>query len=347
MVRTTDDLQISGLRNGPGGLKWLGEPVHVWRGTADKIEAHIPEFDRRPFTMDLRGGVRQGQTSFVSYMDGNRYLDVIVRLPNEDYVWEVPVGIVSKRYTLVPHRELFYSVLDALRSVGVGKEELRIQLLLTEYGSRMALRFYLPRRFAFDPGDGRFLSLRVECFNSVERSIPLRLMLGWFRAVCANGLVMGATEIRVEQIHNEFLDLSDIERVLAAGLARVAAEKGICQGWFNCPVGRERLAWWVDGPLRERWGVLAASRAFYIATTGWDGVPEDRFEKSLPHKKRMKPTRRVPGAGDGADNAYAISQVLAWLAKERRDLQEQVEWSESIPGLIDKLIANPRAGQAP
>ena len=36
----------------------------------------------------------------------------------------------------------------------------------------------------------------------------------------------------------------------------------------------------------------------------------------------------VPGAPNETRNLYDVSQILAWLAKERRDLQEQIEWRE-------------------
>ena len=36
-------------------------------------------------------------------------------------------------------------------------------------------------------------------------------------------------------------------------------------------------------------------------------------------------------------NLFDVSQILAWLAKERRDVQEQLEWREQIPDLIASL----------
>jgi hypothetical protein len=35
--------------------------------------------------------------------------------------------------------------------------------------------------------------------------------------------------------------------------------------------------------------------------------------------------------------AADLRQVLAWLAKERRNVQEQLEWREQIPGLLDGM----------
>jgi hypothetical protein len=33
-----------------------------------------------------------------------------------------------------------------------------------------------------------------------------------------------------------------------------------------------------------------------------------------------------------------MSQILAWLAKDRRDLQEQIEWREQISELMEPLM---------
>ncbi len=339
MVRETEALPFTRLRGGSYELKWAGESVRVWRGSAEQIQRRIPTFARRPFAMDLRGRSASPQLSLLPEQDENRFLDVIVRLADEDYPEEVPVGIVSKRYTLVQHGDCFQAVLRALAATGLNLEKLRLALWLTEYGGRMALKVRLPRDRWFDPGDGRTVALQLECFNSVDRSIPLRLMLVWYRLVCSNGLVLGSTNLRVEQVHNEFLDLGEIDRALAEGLARVGGEQARCRSWFERKVSEADLVAWVDGPLRQRLGVLAAARAYFIARTGYDGEPADRFEPGLPHAKAMRATRRVPGAEAPATNAYAISQVLAWLARERHDVQEQVEWAEAIPYLIERLIA--------
>jgi hypothetical protein len=42
-------------------------------------------------------------------------------------------------------------------------------------------------------------------------------------------------------------------------------------------------------------------------------------------------------------NLFEASQVIAWLAKERRDLQEQVEWREQIPVLMSALEVRARS----
>jgi len=35
---------------------------------------------------------------------------------------------------------------------------------------------------------------------------------------------------------------------------------------------------------------------------------------------------------------FDLSQILAWLAKERRDLQEQLEWRQTVPELLKPFV---------
>ena len=51
----------------------------------------------------------------------------------------------------------------------------------------------------------------------------------------------------------------------------------------------------------------------------------------------MDGTIRVQGSPDVCRNLFDLSQILAWLAKERRDIQEQLEWQENIPDLMASL----------
>jgi hypothetical protein len=45
----------------------------------------------------------------------------------------------------------------------------------------------------------------------------------------------------------------------------------------------------------------------------------------------------VPGSPQKSTSLFDISQILAWLAKQRRDIQEQMAWRERIPGLMASL----------
>jgi hypothetical protein len=53
----------------------------------------------------------------------------------------------------------------------------------------------------------------------------------------------------------------------------------------------------------------------------------------------MKSSGVIPGAAAAARNAFALSQALSWLAGSRRDIQEQLEWRQQIPRLMEELLS--------
>jgi hypothetical protein len=210
----------------------------------------------------------------------------------------------------------------------------------------MALSFILPDRFVFDPGDNQKVALQLVCMNSVDGSFRLTVMMGWYRFVCTNGLMVGTSRLGQRLIHNESLRLPDLAKVLSEGIRLAEKEKGAYEQWIETPVSNEELTSWVDGPLRKKWGALAAARTYLICRRGSDGKFVNPFERALPHQKQMKVTKPVPGAPQKAENAYSVCQALAWIAKERRDLQEQVDGMREIPDLMSKLIRSaPRTSQ--
>ena len=94
---------------------------------------------------------------------------------------------------------------------------------------------------------------------------------------------------------------------------------------------------WVDGPVREKWGPKAAARAFHIALEGCDAEILGNLGRAVPSQVPVKAGRRVPGAIAPAKDAFAVSQALSWLAKERSDVGEQTDWKRQIQVLINAI----------
>jgi hypothetical protein len=46
----------------------------------------------------------------------------------------------------------------------------------------------------------------------------------------------------------------------------------------------------------------------------------------------------VPGSSNPAKNLYDVSQVLTWLAGQRNDVEEQLNWQRDVPALMAALI---------
>jgi hypothetical protein len=276
----------------------------------------LPSFDRYPLMQ-------------------NRFQDLIVLRGTGG---QLPVATVSKRYTLVQHAQVLTAVNDEVRSAGINPAAVSAQLLITEYGTRVAIRATLPDEYAFRGADGEKVALTFECFNSVDRTVPLMAAVGWLRFVCSNGLVIGTTTAKVRQRHSGGLRLAEVSSVLADGMASALREREIFEQWEGITVSEDRLVGWVDGPLCEWWGAYVAARVYSIATTGEDGDPEPTRRKLRPHERRLIARRPVPGSFKGRSDAYGVAQALSWLACRRDNVAERIAWRYQIPALMSDLI---------
>jgi hypothetical protein len=304
-------------------LKWFNSPVTLHKGMLTEIRRHIPEFEQP-------GNERSRL---------NERLDMIVRLPFEDDANLIPVGVVSKDYALIPHTAVLDVATSVLEGAKIPPGEVKAELKLTAYGERMALSVYLPDRYCFDPGDRHPMALRLECLNSVDGSTRFRALIGWFRFVCSNGLIIGVTHSDMRRRHVGDIRVEDVGAVFASGLKESETEKKNFEYWCKKGVTLNQLAPWVEKEVRKAWGFKAAARTFHIASSGSDVEIVGNYKDNTPTTISVRKTEHVPGAPPQSHNFFDVSQILAWLAKERRDVQEQLAWREQIPELIAPLLS--------
>jgi hypothetical protein len=122
----------------------------------------------------------------------------------------MPVAVVSRSYSLAPHRQVAALCREGLIEAGIKPEDLRYQVGLSELGEWMNFRIYFADTYCFIDNYGQRLDLRLECFNSVDGSSRLVILFGWLRFVCANGLVIGETKIEIRERHGRGLELPSI-----------------------------------------------------------------------------------------------------------------------------------------
>ncbi len=315
------------------GETWLGAPVSESEGTPAELRAHVPIFERRPFLIAPTSG-RAAQL--------NPLLDTIVRLPLRDEP-EVAVGVVSKSYTLIQHREILDTAVAALAAAGVSDTDVRASLRMTEYGERMALKLLLPSTYDFNPGDSQLLSLELRCINSVDATTSVTVMAGWMRLVCSNGLVVRDTRVEAQQSHNAHLRFETVEAAVKSGIDAALEERSKYHRWVAEEIPPDTVRRWADGQLKARWGVKAATRAYHILTSGYDVELTVPFEKGAPSEKTVTRTRRVPGAPVPGSNAFAVAQALAWLARQAPTVQDQMVRVLEVSGIVDALVEEVRS----
>ena len=220
---------------GDAGPKWFNSAVTRHRGTLSEVRKHIPAFERRAF------GLTQSDTKLTRR---NGHLDTIVRMPFGADNTFVPIGVVSKSYILVPHTDVVDVVRRALNTAKIDTERLLAEIEITEYGERMALSLCLPEEYGFKPDDGHAMALRLECFNSVDGSTRFRALMGWFRFVCRNGLIIGVTRSDLHRRHVGDLRLEDVDGVLSDGLGEAETDQRNFGRWLKTGISRDALATW-------------------------------------------------------------------------------------------------------
>jgi hypothetical protein len=62
------------------------------------------------------------------------------------------------------------------------------------------------------------------------------------------------------------------------------------------------------------------------------------YKDNTPDTIPVRMAQKIPGAPSECRNLYDVSQSLAWLAKERRDVQERLAWREGTHDLITPLV---------
>jgi hypothetical protein len=257
--------------------RWLGEPANEVTGSLAHVAPLIPTFDRYPFGTNAR-------------------LDMIFRRAAAKGDIPTPIGVVSKRYVLVQHASVIAALEHALRKADIDPRDLHCRLTLSESGARMGIRVELPEWFAFNAPDRHPMALTFECFNSVDRTVPLFALLGWFRFVCSNGLVVGTTHASLRQRHRPPLQIDELQPLLSEGLTAAICDRERLTASMTSPVSVDALRTWVDGPVANAWGAFAAARVHEIATTGRDGEPSRTQRGVPPHAREIINSKIVPGA---------------------------------------------------
>ena len=170
----------------PETLRWRSREVRYYAGVWDEVLSVLPEFETVPFCAG------PGEPS-------NPFLLTVSRKPLSAVERPMPVGVVSHRYSLVQHRDVATRCREGLVDAGVDPADLRYEVGVSQLGEWMNFRIYFPDEYGLRDSHGEKVDLRLECFNAVDGSSRLIVLFGWYRFVCANGMVIGDSRIEIRE----------------------------------------------------------------------------------------------------------------------------------------------------
>lgn len=323
---------------------WLRREFIDSSGPISELRLKIPTFTRSPFR--IGAGV-------------NKYLDLIAREPlgevgvgdevNPENSLRIPVAAVrNDNYKLVQHHRVIDSVLNALRVVSESRrtnaaseestlvllgglfgtrkkettdlESLRADLRLSKYGARMWMSFLVPD-YKFDPGDERPVTLRVDCLNSVDRSIAVRIRLFLSR----EDFEFDTFVARFRRNHDQSLGDWEIEEFLKKELSQLSTKE-----WFNTSVSDDKVDNWIQTTVAEQWGKNATARAYQL-------IKELEGKAAENRKSINELGSRIPNE-PGEKNAFLIRYVLSLIAQEGKTLEMQEARLGQFSKMLDELL---------
>jgi hypothetical protein len=275
----------------------------------------------------------------------NSYLDMVYRLPIRQGERPVPVGVVSKNYRLLDHHQILMTIQQSMANRKLDLENVRVVGEWTIHGERAHFSIIFPPQEHFTVGtvgNKDEMRFRIEVFNSVEGSCRLMAIAGWLRFVCTNGLIIGATLMQLQQQHRQQLEVEELGTRVGEAIESAQSDKAKFERWMSAGVETGVLVPWVDEEVRALWGVKAATRVLGIATHGWDVEPVGDTRNRRPSQIKTNRISKVPVPGVDAPvrNLFGVSQVLSWIAGQRAEIGEDLQWRSQVHDLIAKLDVN-------
>jgi hypothetical protein len=67
-----------------------------------------------------------------------------------------------------------------------------------------------------------------------------------------------------------------------------------------------------------------------FATDGWDVEPVGGVTNRKPSEIRTNKISAVPGVDAPVRNLFGLSQVLSWIAGQRLEISEDLEWRSQV-----------------
>lgn len=146
------------------------------------------------------------------------------------------LAVHGKRYNLITNYEVYRDVENAIKRVkGLDTEGVIIQDSLTNAGGK-TIRSYLFPKHVVKVGQSDETLLRVSVINSYDGSCNFQILVGGFRIVCANGMVVGDTLGKYSNRHTSGYSTEVMQHRITAALEAFLAAGEKWKRWAKTPV---------------------------------------------------------------------------------------------------------------
>jgi len=127
-------------------------------------------------------------------------------------------SIVSNDYKLIRHEEAVHHIENTLNK-HPGLNYYKVKTEFYNEGARMRRR-YCFHEILVKIGPGDAVNPELQLFNSYDTTWPFVVILGAFRIICVNGLVVGEKFLHLRKRHIQNFDRIDVKEQVSTALKR-------------------------------------------------------------------------------------------------------------------------------
>ena len=154
-------------------------------------------------------------------------------------------SIVSKDYKLIRHEEAIEKVEDTISNIPEF-EKFQVKTSFYNDGGRMRRTYSFPD-ISVEIMENDKVNPELHLFNSYDVTWPFIVLLGAFRFVCANGLVVGKKFLYVRKRHVYGLDQIGLQEEISTALNRFDQQTSKWKEWSAKRLSRETYAQVMEG----------------------------------------------------------------------------------------------------
>lgn len=140
-------------------------------------------------------------------------------------------SIVSKDYKLIRHEDAVQQIENAIdENLELGKYKATPEFYNDGARMRVTYRFY---KKSVEIKRGDTVNPELHLFNSYDTTWPFIVLIGAFRFVCANGLVVGEKHLHLRKRHVYHFDEMDLKEQVSTALKRFKFQTNQWKRWTN------------------------------------------------------------------------------------------------------------------
>lgn len=156
------------------------------------------------------------------------------------------LNIVSDRYQLVRHLEVFEPINEAVTLLGIGVKNVAVRLGDKGASAKVIWTLDQQIKVAGFNGSSDLINVTVQARNSYDYSKMLGLQLGAFRLICSNGLTIGHLLHSYNKRHVRSLKVPEALERLTAMLSETNRVQAIWKDWEQIQYHPAQLSGWLE-----------------------------------------------------------------------------------------------------